>query len=102
MVEVYQRAFRAVRPICPLTRRFPSGEGCGAGVASAGMAQREPLTADQRNSFIAALLGWTMDAFDYFLVVLVYADIAKDVRRLADADGVPDHRDAADAPGRRA
>src|SRR5262245_9687115 len=23
------------------------------------------LTADQRNSFIAALLGWTMDAFDY-------------------------------------
>ena len=42
------------------------------------MAQREPLTADQRNSFVAALLGWTMDAFDYFLVVLVYADIAKD------------------------
>lgn len=39
------------------------------------MAQR--LTADQRNSFLAALLGWTMDAFDYFLVVLVYADIAK-------------------------
>jgi MFS transporter, SHS family, lactate transporter len=36
-----------------------------------------PLTKDQRNSFIAALLGWTMDAFDYFLVVLVYADIAK-------------------------
>jgi SHS family lactate transporter-like MFS transporter len=36
-----------------------------------------PLTNDQRNSFIAALLGWTMDAFDYFLVVLVYADIAK-------------------------
>jgi MFS transporter, SHS family, lactate transporter len=38
---------------------------------------KSPLTADQRNSFIAALLGWTMDAFDYFLVVLVYADIAK-------------------------
>src|ERR1700684_3092136 len=38
---------------------------------------KAPLTADQRNSFIAALLGWTMDAFDYFLVVLVYADIAK-------------------------
>jgi SHS family lactate transporter-like MFS transporter len=34
------------------------------------------LTTDQRNSFIAALLGWTMDAFDYFIVVLVYADIA--------------------------
>lgn len=37
-----------------------------------------PLTSDQRNSFVAALLGWMMDAFDYFLVVLVYADIAKD------------------------
>jgi SHS family lactate transporter-like MFS transporter len=38
---------------------------------------RKRLTADQRNSFIAALLGWTMDAFDYFIVVLVYAGIAK-------------------------
>lgn len=38
---------------------------------------RQKLTADQRNSFIAALLGWTMDAFDYFIVVLVYADIAE-------------------------
>src|SRR3954453_3752965 len=36
------------------------------------------LTPDQRNAFVAALLGWTMDAFDYFLVVLVYAEIAKD------------------------
>ncbi|OBH59948.1 sugar transporter [Mycobacterium mantenii] len=35
------------------------------------------MTTDQRNSFVAALLGWTMDAFDYFIVVLVYADIAK-------------------------
>jgi MFS transporter, SHS family, lactate transporter len=40
--------------------------------------RREPLTTDQRSSFIAAFLGWTMDAFDYFIVVLVYADIAKD------------------------
>ncbi len=40
--------------------------------------RRAPLTADQRSSFLAAFLGWTMDAFDYFLVVLVYAEIAKD------------------------
>ena len=39
---------------------------------------RQKLTADQRNSFVAALLGWTMDAFDYFLVVFVFADIARD------------------------
>src|ERR1700754_4803130 len=37
----------------------------------------EPLTSDQKSSFVAALLGWTMDAFDYFIVVLVYADIAE-------------------------
>lgn len=34
------------------------------------------LTGDQRNAFMASFLGWTMDAFDYFLVVLFYADIA--------------------------
>jgi SHS family lactate transporter-like MFS transporter len=38
---------------------------------------RTPLTPDQRSAFFAALLGWTMDAFDYFIVVLVYADIAE-------------------------
>ncbi len=37
---------------------------------------RAPLTPDQRHAFAAAFLGWTMDAFDYFLVVLVYAEIA--------------------------
>jgi SHS family lactate transporter-like MFS transporter len=36
------------------------------------------LDSDQRNAFLAALLGWSMDAFDYFLVVLVYAEIADD------------------------
>jgi SHS family lactate transporter-like MFS transporter len=39
---------------------------------------RTPLTSDQRNAFVAAMLGWTMDAFDYFIVVLVYAEIATD------------------------
>jgi SHS family lactate transporter-like MFS transporter len=36
-----------------------------------------PLNSEQRAALTAALLGWTMDAFDYFIVVLVYADIAK-------------------------
>ena len=39
---------------------------------------RTSLTPDQRNAFAAAYLGWAMDAFDYFLVVLIYADIAAD------------------------
>src|SRR3954447_174135 len=42
------------------------------------MAAAEPLRPEQRNAFLAAFLGWTMDAFDYFIVVLVYAEIAKD------------------------
>ncbi|WP_155771550.1 sialate:H+ symport family MFS transporter [Mycobacterium asiaticum] len=42
---------------------------------------RQRLTSDQRNAFVAAFLGWTMDAFDYFIVVLVYADIAETFHR---------------------
>ena len=52
-----------------------------AGTGPAGVkmyrVSRTRLTPDQRNAFIAAQLGWTMDAFDYFIVVLVYADIAR-------------------------
>jgi MFS transporter, SHS family, lactate transporter len=40
--------------------------------------QFRSLQPDSRNAFVSALLGWTMDAFDYFIVVLVYADIAED------------------------
>jgi MFS transporter, SHS family, lactate transporter len=36
------------------------------------------LTASDKRAVFAAFLGWTMDAFDYFVVVLVYADVAKD------------------------
>src|SRR3954471_13962646 len=36
------------------------------------------LTRDERNSFFAAWLGWAMDAFDYFLLVFVISDVAKD------------------------
>jgi MFS transporter, SHS family, lactate transporter len=42
------------------------------------LSQFRGLQPDSRNAFISALLGWTMDAFDYFIVVLVYGDIAKD------------------------
>src|SRR3954466_6283084 len=34
------------------------------------------LTRDQRNAFVAAWLGWAMDAFDYFLLVFVITDVA--------------------------
>src|SRR3954464_3088259 len=44
-------------------------------VTSSGEGRLRP---DQRSAFLAAFLGWTMDAFDYFIVILVYAEIAKD------------------------
>ena len=36
------------------------------------------LTPAQRTAFLAAYLGWTLDAFDYFVVVFVMKDIAHD------------------------
>jgi MFS transporter, SHS family, lactate transporter len=39
------------------------------------------LTRDQRNTFLASFLGWTLDAFDYFLVVLVLSHLAADFQR---------------------
>src|SRR3954464_7278345 len=40
--------------------------------------QARGLNRDQRNAFLAAWLGWAMDAFDYFLLVFVISDLAKD------------------------
>jgi len=40
------------------------------------LAQARGLTTDQRNAFIAAFLGWTMDAFDYFLLIFVLSEVA--------------------------
>ena len=40
--------------------------------------QASGLTRDQRNAFLAAWLGWAMDAFDYFLLVFVITDVAKE------------------------
>jgi MFS transporter, SHS family, lactate transporter len=36
------------------------------------------LDRDQRYSFIAALLAWSMDTFDYFMIVLVMSNILND------------------------
>lgn len=40
------------------------------------IAQMRALNEDQRNAFIAAFLGWTLDAFDFFLMVFILKDIA--------------------------
>ncbi|MHB8356443.1 MAG: MFS transporter, partial [Vulcanimicrobiaceae bacterium] len=36
------------------------------------------LTRDQRNTFVASFLGWTLDAFDFFLVIVVVSHVASD------------------------
>jgi len=38
-------------------------------------------TTQQKHVVAASYLGWTLDAFDYFLLVLVLTDIAKDSTR---------------------
>ena len=38
------------------------------------------LSREQRSAFIASFLGWTLDAFDFFLLTFVISDIAKDFR----------------------
>ncbi|MDA8255172.1 MAG: MFS transporter [Betaproteobacteria bacterium] len=38
------------------------------------------LTRDQRNAVIASLLGWTLDAFDFFILIFVIHDIASDFK----------------------
>jgi SHS family lactate transporter-like MFS transporter len=40
--------------------------------------QASGLTREQRNAFLAAWLGWAMDAFDYFLLIFVITDVADD------------------------
>jgi SHS family lactate transporter-like MFS transporter len=36
------------------------------------------LNRDQRNTFLACFLGWTLDAFDFFLLTFVLAPVAHD------------------------
>src|SRR3982750_91208 len=39
------------------------------------------LTRDQRNTFIACFLGWTLDAFDFFLLTFVYGAVGNEFGR---------------------
>ncbi len=51
----------------------------------AAIANTESLSAEkrkqQRNALTASFLGWTLDAFDFFIVVMVLTEIAKDFGR---------------------
>ena len=41
------------------------------------LTQMRALTPDQRSAFLASFLGWTLDAFDFFVLVFVLKDVAK-------------------------
>ena len=41
-------------------------------------AQTSRLTAKQWNAVIACFLGWTLDAFDFFVLIFVFPDVAKE------------------------
>ncbi|MBV9866671.1 MAG: MFS transporter [Abitibacteriaceae bacterium] len=43
-----------------------------------GLSHIRTLSPDQRNTFIASFLGWTLDAFDFFILVFVIKDVAKE------------------------
>jgi MFS transporter, SHS family, lactate transporter len=49
------------------------------------MTSTAALTRDQRATVVAGFLGWTLDAFDFFLVVMTLTAIAKEFGR-SDAD----------------
>src|SRR5580704_11154387 len=40
--------------------------------------QSSRLTRNQLNAVIACFLGWTLDAFDFFILIFVFPDIAKE------------------------
>ena len=41
----------------------------------------KPDRANQRNALIAGFLGWTLDAFDFFILTYVLNDVARDFHR---------------------
>src|SRR2546427_3801877 len=49
------------------------------------MTSTPPTASDQRATVVAGFLDWTLDAFDFFLVVMTLTAIAKDFGR-SDAD----------------
>jgi SHS family lactate transporter-like MFS transporter len=60
-----------------------------SGAAMTIFAPLATLNARQWRAFIAAFLGWTLDAFDFFLVTFVLVNIAHDLG-VVKADGTPD------------
>ena len=92
------------------TFRHPAFEFLIAGYAAdarmrARMASlhERPPAANQRNAVLAGFLGWTLDAFDFFILTLVIEDLAQPplAAKTRPHIALADHADAGDAPDRR-
>jgi len=59
-------------------RSFWRGEERGSMAATTILSELRRLTPSQRNVVIASYLGWTLDAFDFFIMVFVLKHIAED------------------------
>ncbi len=46
-------------------------------------------TSEQRHVVAASFLGWTLDAFDFFLLVFVLKDIAAEFRTMLPMSALP-------------
>ena len=57
--------------------------------------------ANQRNAVLAGFLGWTLDAFDFFILTLVIDDVAKSFGRTRPDIAFTLTRGAGDAAARR-
>jgi SHS family lactate transporter-like MFS transporter len=53
---------------------------CSKGFAMRILRALKDLTPNQRNAVLASFLGWTLDAFDFFIIVFVLKDIAKEFK----------------------
>src|SRR5437588_7790353 len=54
--------------------------GCERSHTMSAMSLVRSLNREQRNTFLASFLGWTLDAFDFFLVTFVVLRISSDFR----------------------
>src|SRR5262245_63294021 len=50
-------------------------------MSAGGIRTAQAERANQRNALLAGFLGWTLDAFDFFILTLVVDDIAKSFGR---------------------
>jgi SHS family lactate transporter-like MFS transporter len=59
----------------------PNSGACGMIILD----ELKGLTKPQRSAFVASLLGWTLDAFDFFLLTFVLKEVAHDFHVEVDA-----------------